>query len=104
MIFHRYKLTQDSVEKLSSLRFHTESESVGCADGFKIHPETGLIVTSCPLGFCIVDHGMREHEELHDGDLLAHVRLGDEPTRVSNVAFGKDHMFLTGEGMFGVWV
>ena len=31
------------------------------------------------------------------GELMAHIKLGDTPTKVSNVAFGSKYLYVTGE-------
>ena len=102
--FHQYTIalneTMDMPQKIGSFTF--DVEGVGASDGFKIHPSTGLIVSSCPSGLCIIkpmtfqNHGPQEKVE--GGELIAHVKLGDKPTKVSNVAFGEKYMYITGDG------
>lgn len=70
---------------------------MGCADGFAIDPESGLLVASCVGGLCLVD--------LQKAEVVARLwTVGDEPGagfRVSNVAFGLDAVYLTGDQ--GIW-
>ena len=101
--FHQYSIDLDNrltlPQKVGSFTFQVEG--VGASDGFKIHPRTGLIVSSCPSGLCIMKpieiKNNGSTEETIGGELIAHVRLGDEPTKVSNVAFGDKYMYITGD-------
>ena len=84
-------------QKIGSFMF--DVEGVGASDGFKIHYPTGLIVSSCPSGLCIVKPMKIETPSSNEvdtgGELLAHIRLGDQPTKVSNLAFGGKYMYIT---------
>lgn len=101
--FHQYYINLENhtiiPKKIGSITF--EVEGVGASDGFKIHPFTGLIVSSCPSGVCIVrslkigNNSLKE--ESIGGELIAHIKLGEHPTRVSNVAFGQKYMYITGQ-------
>lgn len=101
--FHQYQINlenrTDPPKKIGSITF--ELEGVGAADGLKIHKYTGLIVSSCPSGLCIVkplEVGNGAPILENSGTrLIAHIKLGDKPTKVSNVAFGQNYMYLTGE-------
>jgi sugar lactone lactonase YvrE len=75
---------------------HPTKGAPGCADGHAVDPRTGLIVSSCPLGICIVDF---DGVEDSDGDgqpdaEIFHLSFGD--AKVSNVAFGDGYLYLTG--------
>ena len=68
----------------------------GCADGHAVDPRTGLIVSSCPLGICIVDFdgGEDSDGDGHPDAEIFHLSFGE--TVVSNVAFGDGYLYLTG--------
>eukprot|EP00930_Biecheleria_cincta_P090915 TRINITY_DN80406_c0_g1_i1.p1 TRINITY_DN80406_c0_g1~~TRINITY_DN80406_c0_g1_i1.p1 ORF type:complete len:371 (-),score=51.45 TRINITY_DN80406_c0_g1_i1:113-1183(-) len=58
----------------------------GCADGLKVHARTGLVISSCPQGICVLDlDRKRVTVKLHVG------------LKISNVAFGGGFLWITGE-------
>lgn len=59
-------------------------EPPGCADGFKLSSNGDFIVSSCPLGVCVVRLSDRA---------VARLRLN---MVISNVAFSPGHAYLTG--------
>ena len=62
----------------------------------RCRPEN-LIVSSCPLGLCIVDFdagGDADGDGHPDGEIF-HLSFGEAV--VSNVAFGDGYLYLTGE-------
>ena len=85
--------------KIGSFSF--EVEGVGASDGFKMHYPTGLIVSSCPSGLCIIKPMVigesNTPEDTSGGELVAHIKLGDTPTRISNLVFGSKYLYVTGE-------
>ena len=101
--FHQYSIDLENrsvlPRKIGSFMF--DVAGVGASDGFKIHSPTGLIVSSCPSGLCIVKpmeiQSNNSSEGTLGGELIAHVKFGEEPTKVSNVAFGGKYMYITGE-------
>eukprot|EP00873_Tetraselmis_striata_P041314 jgi/Tetstr1/461578/TSEL_006679.t1 len=56
--YHAYELRPGGggAEHLAEVSFRLEGPSAqaGCADGFKVHPATGLLVGSCASGICVV--------------------------------------------------
>ena len=101
--FHQYSIdvTNRDVlpKKIGSFSF--EVEGVGASDGFKMHYPTGLIVSSCPSGLCIIKPMVigesNTPEDTSGGELVAHIKLGDTPTRISNLVFGSKYLYVTGE-------
>jgi len=83
-----FELNKDleKVKFLHNIERRAAPEYLGCADGFKVHPNSGLIVSSCPQGLCVVDlKQKRVTVKLHMG------------RKTSNVAFGGGYMWITGE-------
>ena len=76
---------------------HPTKEPPGCSDGHAVDPRTGLIVSSCPLGLCIVDFdgGEDSDGDGHPDGEIFHLSFGEAV--VSNVAFGDGYLYLTGE-------
>ena len=98
--FHQYSIDISNRNNLPQKigEFSFEVEGVGASDGFKIHYPTGLIVSSCPSGLCIIKPMVVESPgNTTGGELMAHIKLGDAPTKVSNVAFGSMYLYVTGE-------
>ena len=116
--FHQYTIDVSNRDilpkKIGSFSF--EVEGVGASDGFKIHYPTGLIVSSCPSGLCIIKPMVigestleklgknkleagenNTPEDTSGGELVAHIKLGDIPTRISNLVFGSKYLYVTGE-------
>ena len=101
--FHQYAIDDMNrkvlPQKIGSFSF--EVDGVGASDGFKIHYPTGLIVSSCPSGICIIKPMVigesNTPENTTGGELIAHVKLGDIPTKISNLAFGSKYLYMTGE-------
>ena len=98
--FHQYSIDVSKrhllPQKIGSFSF--EVEGVGASDGFKFHYPTGLIVSSCPSGLCIIQPmAVESPETTTGGELIAHIKLGDTPTKVSNVAFGSKFLYVTGQ-------
>ena len=101
--FHQYAIDDMNrkvlPQKIGSFSF--EVDGVGASDGFKIHYPTGLIVSSCPSGICIIKPMVigesKTPENTTGGELIAHVKLGDIPTKISNLAFGSKYLYMTGE-------
>lgn len=60
---------------------------LGCADGFKVDHETGLLISSCAGGVCLIDFNS-------DSPLVARLVLG---FRISNIGFSDEHAYLTGQ-------
>jgi len=78
-------------QKIGTMQFNVNGSNP--ADGLAIHPDTGLLVASCPNGICII----KSSSQASDGQLIANIMLGeDPPPAVSNVAFGRKYMYLTG--------
>ena len=100
--FHQYAIDVSRrhvlPQKIGSFSFELQGE--GASDGFKIHTPTGLIVSSCPSGLCIIKPMVLEESKISDnaahGELIAHIRLGDTPTPLSNLVFGSKFLFVTG--------
>ena len=78
-------------QKIGAMQFHvTGSNHV---DGLAIHPDTGLLVVSCPNGICII----KSSSQASNGRLIAQIMLGEDSSQVvSNLAFGRKYMYLTG--------
>ena len=92
---HQYSINlkhpSSKPKKVGVIRFHLDG--VGHCDGLKVHSGTGLIVSSCPNGLCIIRPIVRDVR----GELIAHVKLGEVATKISNIAFGRYYMYITGE-------
>ena len=65
----------------------------GCADGFAVDTETGLLLASCAGGLCVVDPDA--------GKVVARMHTTEQGWRVSNVAISGATAFLTTER--GIW-
>jgi sugar lactone lactonase YvrE len=96
VIFAKYSiggLDNTEVTKVATFKHQFGKSTVGAADGLSFHADTGYLVSSCPLGLCIIDFS-------EEGKLLAHIKLGDKPVRTSNISFGKErgqqYAFVTG--------
>ena len=76
---------------------HPTKGPPGCSDGHAVDPRTGLIVSSCPLGLCIVDFdgGDDADGDGHPDGEIFHLSFGEAV--VSNVAFGDGYLYLTGQ-------
>ena len=69
------------------------SDTPGCADGFKLDAETGLLLASCAGGLCIVDTDA--------GEVIARLHTAEQGWRVSNTAIVDGTVYLTTER--GIW-
>ena len=81
--------------KIASYEFKLEGE--GAADGMKFH-KSGLIVSTCPGGLCII-RPVTNYKNSFVGKeaLLAHIKFKDNTKKVfSNVVFGRTYMYITG--------
>ena len=100
--FHQYAIDVSRrhvlPKKVGSFSF--EVQGLGASDGLKIHQPTGLIVSSCPSGLCIIKpmvlEGNKTSKNTSHGELIAHIKLGDTPTKVSNLVFGSEFLYVTG--------
>ena len=78
-------------QKIGTMQFHVKGSNH--VDGLAIHPDTGLLVVSCPNGICII----KSSSQASDGRLIAQIMIGENSSQVvSNVAFGRKYMYLTG--------
>uniref|UniRef100_A0A061QPZ0 Gluconolactonase n=1 Tax=Tetraselmis sp. GSL018 TaxID=582737 RepID=A0A061QPZ0_9CHLO len=95
------------LERRVSFRIPPPGGARGCADGFKVHPGTGLIVGSCPGGICVVGAGAAEEAGASPAAAAPGMRAGllarlELRHKVSNVAFAPDgFMYATGEDAGG---
>lgn len=100
--FHQYAIDVSRrhalPKKVGSFSF--EVQGLGASDGLKIHQPTGLIVSSCPSGLCIIKPMVLEESKTSEktayAKLIAHIKLGDTPTKVSNLVFGSEFLYVTG--------